>query len=276
MGVAPPPTRRDELSAFLRSRRARLTPADVGLPDDGSRRRTPGLRREELAVLAGVGVSWYTWLEQGRDINASPQVLDAIAHALQLDPAERATLYALAREELPLPDPADEPEPHDELIALVEAMHPHPAYLLGPLTQVLAINRAGEAVLGGFDHLPPEHRSMLYRWFVDTPPGRRPSTWESTGRGIVARFRAEHARHAGEPEYEELIAMLRSRSAEFADWWDAHDVADRQRGTKTIEHPELGTLRFRHAQTIPTGAPDLRLTVYAPADEATRAILASL
>jgi transcriptional regulator with XRE-family HTH domain len=276
MGVAPPPTRRDELSAFLRSRRARLSPADVGLPDDGSRRRTPGLRREELAVLAGVGVSWYTWLEQGRDIKASPQVLDAIARALRLDAAERATLYALAREELPLPDGSDEPEPYDELIALVDALHPHPAYLLGPLTRVLAINRAGEAVLGGFDHLPFEHRSMLYRWFVDTPPVPRPSTWEATGRGIVARFRAEHARHAGEPEYEALVTLLRSRSAEFAEWWDAHDVADRQRGTKTIEHPELGTLHFCHAQTIPTGAPDLRLTVYAPADEATRAILANL
>ena len=276
MGVAPPPTRRDELSAFLRSRRARLSPADVGLPDDGSRRRTPGLRREELAVLAGVGVSWYTWLEQGRDIKASPQVLDAIARALRLDAAERATLYALAREELPLPDGMDEPEPYDELIALVDALHPHPAYLLGPLTRVLAINRAGEAVLGGFDHLPLEHRSMLYRWFVDTRPEPRPSTWEATGRSIVARFRAEHARHAGEPEYEELVTLLRSRSVEFAAWWDAHDVADRQRGTKTIEHPELGTLHFCHAQTIPTGAPDLRLTVYAPADEATRAILAAL
>jgi transcriptional regulator with XRE-family HTH domain len=276
MGVAPPPTRRDELSAFLRSRRARLAPTDVGLPDDGSRRRTPGLRREELAVLAGVGVSWYTWLEQGRDINASPQVLDAIAHALRLDAAERATLYALAREEVPLPDPSEEPEPHDELAALVHAMDPHPAYLLGPLTRVLAINRAGEAVLGGFDHLPPEHRSLLYRWFVDWPPARRSGTWESTGRSIVARFRAEHARHAGEPEYEALIALLRANSAEFAQWWDSHDVADRQRGTKTIEHPELGTLRFCHAQTIPTGAPELRLTVYAPADEATRAVLAAL
>src|SRR6201996_871958 len=104
MAVASSPSRRDELRAFLRSRRARLSPSDVGLSDDGGRRRTPGLRREELAAVAGVGVSWYTWLEQGRDINPSPEVLDAVAHALQLDPAERRTLFALARTELPLAD----------------------------------------------------------------------------------------------------------------------------------------------------------------------------
>src|ERR1700692_4396789 len=104
MAIASSPVRRDELRGFLRSRRARLSPAAVGLPDDGAQRRTPGLRREELAALAGVGVSWYTWLEQGRDIHPSPEVLDALARALLLQDAERATLFALARVELPLPD----------------------------------------------------------------------------------------------------------------------------------------------------------------------------
>src|SRR6185312_16582970 len=109
MAVASSASRRDELRAFLRSRRARLSPAEVGLPDTGGRRRTPGLRREELAALAGVGVSWYTWLEQGRDIHPSPDVLDAVSRALRLDTAERATLFALARTELPLPDDASSP-----------------------------------------------------------------------------------------------------------------------------------------------------------------------
>src|SRR5881275_3223470 len=128
MAVTSSPVRRNELRAFLRSRRARLSPADVGLPDDGARRRTPGLRREELAALAGVGVSWYTWLEQGRDIHPSPDVLDALSRALRLDGAERATLFALARTELPLPDdsriaPGDEAEADDGralLVSLVE------------------------------------------------------------------------------------------------------------------------------------------------------------
>jgi transcriptional regulator with XRE-family HTH domain len=273
MGVAPPPPRRDELSAFLRSRRARLTAADVGLPDDGSRRRTPGLRREELAQLAGVGVSWYTWLEQGRAINASPHVLDALSRALRLDSAERETLFALARGELPLPAGSASEGAETDLTALVEALDPHPAYLLGPLTAVVAWNRAATAVLGGFDHLPPDRRTLLWWAFVDRAD-RGGDAWASTTRSILARFRSEYARHAGEPAYEQHIALLREHSEQFARWWEEHDVADTQRGTKTIEHPELGTLRLHHAQTIPTGAPELRLTVYAPADDATRAILA--
>src|SRR5579872_3654369 len=143
MAVASSPSRRDELRAFLRSRRGRLSPADVGLPDNGGRRRTPGLRREEVASLAGVGVSWYTWLEQGRDINPSPEVLDALVRALRLDPAERRTLFALARTELPLTDDVADTDPGQlddeigQLIALVDSLHPNPAYLLGPMTRIL-------------------------------------------------------------------------------------------------------------------------------------------
>jgi transcriptional regulator with XRE-family HTH domain len=267
--------RREELRAFLRSRRARLTPADVGLPDGGGRRRTPGLRREELAQLAGVGVSWYTWLEQGRDINASPQVLDALAVALRLDPAERNMLYALARTELPLAPASDDQDGEAELVALVHGLHPHPAYLLGPLTRVLAWNAAAAAVLTPMDHLPHEHRTLLYRCFVDVPPAERSPQMQTTAVNVLARFRAEYARHAGEPAYEAHLALLRERSEDFAGTWEAGEVSETQRGLKTIEHPALGTLRLHHAQTVPTGAPELRLSVYAPADAATRAALDS-
>src|ERR1700735_4310993 len=162
MAVTSSPVRRDELRAFLRSRRARVSPADVGLPDDGARRRAPGLRREELAALAGVGVSWYTWLEQGRDIHPSPEVLDALARALRLDAAERATLFALARTELPLPESpgAGPDEDLDDgralLVSLVESLHPTPAYLLGPMTRILAWNPAASALFGSPAPLPPE------------------------------------------------------------------------------------------------------------------------
>jgi transcriptional regulator with XRE-family HTH domain len=280
MAVAPPPSRRGELRAFLRSRRARMSPADVGIPDDG-RRRTPGLRREELAALAGVGVSWYTWLEQGRDIRPSAEVLDALARALRLDPTERMTLFALARTAMPLSeiaDGADEPDDGEitVLVKLVEALHPHPAYLLGPMTRVLAWNAAAAAVIGPVDALPEERRLLLWWLFVE--PGLqagRPGLHE-TARNMVGRFRAEYARHVGDVAYEELIASLRARSEEFARWWEEHHVIGVQRGTKTIAHARLGTLRLHHAQTVPTGTPDLRLSVYAPADDATRAALATL
>jgi transcriptional regulator with XRE-family HTH domain len=280
--VASSSSRRDELRAFLRSRRARLSPADVGLPEDGGRRRTPGLRREELAALAGVGVSWYTWLEQGRDINPSPEVLDALARALRLDAAERKTLFALARTELPLTDDVADTDPErvgedtGQLIALVESLHPSPAYLLGPMTRILAWNRAASLVLGSPDHLPVDRRYLLWWLMVDPGDGGMTPQRERTARNTLARFRAEYARHAGEREYEEFLAEIRGRSARFRAWWNEHEVIEAQRGTKVIEHPRLGTLRLHHAQTVPTGQPELRMAVYAPADEATRAALATL
>ena len=282
MAVASSASRRDELRAFLRSRRARLSPADVGLPDDGGRRRTPGLRREELAVLAGVGVSWYTWLEQGRDINPSPEVLDALARALRLDAAERRTLFALARAELPLADDVGDADPErldgdiSQLIMLVDSLHPNPAYLLGPMTRILAWNRAASVVLGSPGHLAADKRYLLWWLLVDLGEGGMTAQLEATARNTVARFRAEYARHAGDQEYEEFVAQIREHSARFREWWDEHEVIETQRGTKVMEHPRLGRLRLHHAQTVPTGQPELRMAVYAPADEATRAALATL
>lgn len=282
MAVASSPFRRDELRAFLRSRRARLSPADVGLPDNGGRRRTPGLRREELAALAGVGVSWYTWLEQGRDINPSPDVLDALARALRLDPAERRTLFALARTELPLADDlaADIPGGPGgdirQLAALVDSMHPNPCYLLGPMTRILAWNRAASVVLGSPEHLEPDRRYLLWWLLVDPGEGGMTAQRLQTARNTLARFRAEYARHAGEHQYEEFLALLREHSPEFRDWWPEHEVIEAQRGTKLFRHPQLGSLRLHHAQTVPTGQPELRMAIYAPADAATRAALATL
>jgi len=240
------------------------------------------LRREELAALAGVGVSWYTWLEQGRDINPSPEVLDALARALRLDAAERRTLFALARTELPLADDVAGTDPDrldgniDQLIALVDSLHPNPAYLLGPMTRILAWNRAASVVLGSPNHLAPGRRYLLWWLMVDPGEGGLTPQREGTARLTLARFRAEYARHAGEQEYEEFVAQIRERSEQFRDWWDEHEVIEAQRGTKVIEHPQLGTLRLHHAQTVPTGQPELRMAVYAPADEATRTALATL
>jgi transcriptional regulator with XRE-family HTH domain len=275
VGLAPPPSaaRRSELADFLRDRRARVTPESVGLIDNG-RRRTPGLRREEVAQLAGVGLSWYTWLEQGRNIKPSPQVLDALARVLRLDTAERAHLFHLARVELPLPGGDYPREAPPELAAIVDGLVPNPAYLIGPRTDVLAWNRAAAAMLGEPIAAPDGRPNLL--WWLFTDDRRRNEQWRGTARAALARFRAEHARRLGDPDFAALLDALEQASPDFRALWADHEVLTEQLGTKTIEHPRLGTLRLHHIQSVPTSHPDLRLTQFVPADDATHAALARI
>jgi transcriptional regulator with XRE-family HTH domain len=271
LGLAPPPTRREELAEFLRLRRERTSPESVGL-QGGGRRRTPGLRREEISQLAGVGLSWYTWLEQGRDITPSASVLDALARVLDLDPAEHAHLFHLAG--VPVPVAAD-PYPTEappELLAIVEALDPNPAYLLGPRTDALAWNRGATRVFGAPSRAPDGMRNLL--WWLFTAPGVHSPAWEDTGRDTLARFRAEHARRYGDPAFTRLIGALLEESARFRELWPRHEVLDAQIGTKHIDHPELGPIVVHHLQSIPTSHQDLRLVQFAPADERTRTVLA--
>jgi transcriptional regulator with XRE-family HTH domain len=275
VGLAPPPStaRRAELADFLRDRRARVTPQSVGLLANG-RRRTPGLRREEVAQLAGVGLSWYTWLEQGRDIKPSAQVLDALARVLRLDTGERAHLFHLARVELPLPAGDYPREAPPELAAIVDGLLPNPAYLIGPRADVLAWNRAATAMLGEPTAAPDGVPNLL--WWLFTAKEPRDEQWRGTARAMLARFRAEHARRLGDRDFAALLDALEQASPDFRAWWPHHEVLTEQLGTKTIEHPRVGTLRLHHLQSAPTSHPDLRLTQFVPADDATRAALARL
>jgi transcriptional regulator with XRE-family HTH domain len=275
VGLAPPASeeRRSELTDFLRTRRAQMTPQEAGLPANG-RRRTPGLRREEVAQLAGVGLSWYTWLEQGRDIKPSTQVLDALARVLRLDTAERAHLFHLARVELPLPagDYAREAPP--ELADVVACLAPNPAYLLGPRADVLAWNAAATAMLGEPTRAPDGRPNPL--WWLFTTEEPRSEQRRATARNTLARFRAEHARRIGDPDFAALVAALDDASEQFRAWWPRHEVLAEQLGTKTIEHPRVGRLVLHHLQSAPTSHPDLRLIQFAPADDATREALTRL
>ncbi|HEV3047250.1 MAG TPA: helix-turn-helix transcriptional regulator [Solirubrobacteraceae bacterium] len=268
--------RRGELAHFLRSRRASLKPQDVGLPN-GGRRRTPGLRREEVAQLAGVGTTWYTWLEQGRDVRASLEVLEALARALRMSRAERTHLILLGRGEEPPPckSPAERVSP--DLRRLIEHLGANPAYVLGRRWDYLAWNEAAAVVLGDFGKVPRASRN--HAWLTFTDPARREmfADWERSARLLVAKFRADSARHIGDGEFESLIAALRGTSPEFAKEWERHEVSRSGDGRKDLRHPTAGLLSFSHAVFHPADEPEQRLVLYSPLpDNDTPAKLAGL
>jgi transcriptional regulator with XRE-family HTH domain len=276
--VAPPPVRlprptearlrRQELGAFLRSRRERLTPADVGLPD-GGRRRTPGLRREEVASLAGVGMTWYTWLEQGRDINASAQVLEAIARTLLLDPHERAHLFTLAGA-AGSGAAADGDAVSPEIRAVLDQLHPFPAFVTNGRYDLLAYNRAYTVLLGDLDALPFQDRNTLWIMFTkQTTCKGFVDKDEAKGR-MVAQLRGAMAEHIADPAWKCLVRRLQEESAEFRELWDRHEVAEPENARKRLLHADLGLLQFNFLNTWLAPRAGLRLVSYIPADDATR------
>jgi transcriptional regulator with XRE-family HTH domain len=230
----------------------------------GGRRRTPGLRREEVAQLAGVGTTWYTWLEQGRDVRASQSVLDGLADALRMTAAERSHLILLGRgeEAPPAQYRAETLEP--TVGRLVENLGNSPACLTGRRWDYLAWNRAFEVVFCNPMKYPPRRRNQL--WSIFTDEGRRKHTtnWEEAARNSLARFRADNARHLDDPEFRELIDALHTASPEFRDWWPRHEVARSGVGTKEIRHRKAGKLWFEHAVFKFEEHPDQRLILYSP------------
>ncbi len=258
--------RRGELADFLRNRRAGLQPEDVGLPN-GGRRRTPGLRREEVAQLAGVGTTWYTWLEQGRDVRASLEVLEALSRALRLNPAERTHLIRLGRGEEAPPIKAPAERASKALKRLIENLGPNPAFVLGRRWDYLAWNDAAVAVLGDFGAIPRAARNHAWLTFMD--PARREmfTDWKRSSRFLVAKFRADSARYLGDPAFEELIGALRRSSPEFCEAWKRHEVAQSGEGRKDLRHPDVGMLSFAHCVFHPSEAPEQRVILYSPLPE---------
>jgi transcriptional regulator with XRE-family HTH domain len=249
---------RSELGDFLRSRRARLSPEDVGLTN-GRRRRITGLRREEVAELAGIGVDWYIRLEQGRSVNPSATTIDALARALRLSKVEHGHLRALTRsaerrafkrESVP-----------EALRRLVNAMV-LPAYVTGRRWDVLAWNSAADDLFG-FDKMDEDDRNTLLMILV-SPGARRllRGSWADEAKRMIAQFRPIYDVWADDPAFRALYQRLRSGCPEFADWWKAHDVRGAGAGEKRIHHPKKGLLRFEHASFQSTEDATLRLIVY--------------
>lgn len=254
-------SRRADLADFLRVRRAALSPTDVGLAP-GGRRRTAGLRREEVALLAGVSVSWYTWLEQGRPINASDDVLDALARTLRLDPVERDHLLALAgHPRRRVIDPTRDRAP-DDVHRVVDALDPSPAYALGPRWDFLAWNDGQRRLHPAIDTMAVEDRNLVWLLFVDDHVRSLVGDWELEARRVLSQFRAETTPIRDDPSVGALLARLFDASPEFAAWWPRHDVGGFERRVRTFHHPLAGLLRFDHQQLVPAGEPDLRIVVH--------------
>lgn len=278
MGVRPPPSagqeRRAQLADFLRSRRAAVDPVGLGLPTE--RRRTPGLRREEVAMLAGVSVSWYTWLEQARKVSASTQVLKSISRALSLTPAEHAHLLTLAG-----PEPTGSAASHalldDETVAIVHGLVPHVAYVLSPLLDVIAHNRTAELVMRDLLTRPEGERNML-RWLFDRSNGwdRRAAGWRSNARANLEDFRAGYPELINDPDARALVDELSNGDPTFRAWWAEHDVRDLPPSRKSILHSAFGPLSMLRIQTRLAHAPALRLRILVPEDDTTRTRLSEL
>jgi transcriptional regulator with XRE-family HTH domain len=228
-----------------------------------------GLRREEVAQLASVGVTWYTWLEQGRDINVSAQVLESLARALRLTPAEKAHLFLLAGQ-APPPRPAPLQEPVSPfLYALLEHLGTSPAYILGPRWDVLAWNRAASLVIGDFAAVPVEKRNIVRFIFTNDDLRRRIVDWEGVAQRVLAQFRVSSSRYGGDAQFEALIADLQRLSPEFARWWPRHEVRGREDGQKEFIHSQMGSLVLVHSTFQVNDSPGLKMVVYLPASEQT-------
>jgi transcriptional regulator with XRE-family HTH domain len=256
---------RGEFGDLLRSRRDRLTPAEVGLPE-GSRRRTSGLRREEVAQLAGVSTTYYTFLEQGRDVQPSRQVVAAIADALRLSSAERAHLFQLAGV-TPASDEQGQAETVSAVVnAMIARLDPFPAYLKGRRWDVLAANRAARALFTDWQARMPEDRNKVWWMFTDPAARKVYVRWEQEASDMLGRFRAAAARRLDDPDFTDLIERLHQASPEVRSWWPRHDVQPLAGGTKHLHHPALGDVAFQHAVLQVADRPEQTLVYFTTTD----------
>lgn len=250
------------MGAFLLARRARLSPAEVGLPH-GERRRTPGLRREEVALLAGIGVTWYTWLEQGRPIRVSAPALQAIAAALRLDAEEAGHLFALAGRPTP-------PAPPSLVVPvgvrrLLDGLGPTPAYITNDRWDILAWNRAVSVVFTDYGTLPEEDRNVVYGLFARLGHNRFLRDWERSARVAVGQLRRSYGHHREDPGFAALIERCQRVSPEFRTWWPRQEVRNLHSRRLEYDFPAVGCLAFDYAKARPAEAPDLWLVINTPA-----------
>jgi transcriptional regulator with XRE-family HTH domain len=266
--------RAKEIAGFLRSRRAGITPDQAGLPYDGRVRRVPGLRRDEVARLAGVSSEYYTRLEQGRAGNPSPEVVAAVARALRLDDTEREHLSDLLTaghgpgSAAAGPDAASRRAPsrvqrvRPGLHLMLDTLDHVPAYILGRRTDVLAANRLARAVITDFDVMPATQRNMARYYLLDPQARDRVLDWEQIAAETVAMLRFEAGRYPHDRRLADLVGELMLRSPEFTGWWNDHRVLRRTHGAKHYRHPVVGELHFYYESFQAPGDAEQTLCVY--------------
>ncbi|MBS1836238.1 MAG: helix-turn-helix domain-containing protein [Actinobacteria bacterium] len=254
-----------ELGAFLRSRRARADPTASGFA--ASRRRTPGLRREELAAVAGVTVSWITKLEQGRAQSVSVDVLDSLSRALDLAPAERDHLFTLAGYRADEP-PRTTAQVTPGLRALIDALEPNPAYLLDRCWNLVAWNAAEERLFPSLRSRSEPAPNLLELVFLDDELAALMADQSVEQRRLASQFRAHCADWSDDPAIEQVVVSLRARSSTFAEMWDERDVATFTSTRRVFDHPELGRLELDHHRLAVLEQPGMQLVVYTPAGAA--------
>ncbi|WP_233838765.1 helix-turn-helix transcriptional regulator [Paraburkholderia sp. ZP32-5] len=259
MSRRPTAEERRELGAFLASRRAGLRPADFGLPEGP--RRTPGLRREEIALLAGMSPSWYTWLEQGRDIQASPDTLRRLAGVLKLNRVESDHLFALASREAPAVVAGGEIGEGLEMLVNAISM---PAYIRNTRFDILAWNDAIAKLFVDYGALQVHERNTLRLMFLYKPYRTLILDWEQMARGTLSAFRAARAQAQDKRPFDSLVEELTELSAEFALWWKDTHVQGFDEGEKRLLHPDGGHIQFHYVALTPAGRPDLSLVTYIP------------
>ncbi|GGU82611.1 DNA-binding protein [Streptomyces filipinensis] len=261
--ASPPLDRRAELSEFLRSRRARLKPEDVGLPDFGRHRRVPGLRREELAQLAGVSVAYYTRLEQGNGRNVSAEVLDSIARALRLSDAEHAHLTHLAKPKSHKKKPsARQQQVRSSLRQLLDTMDGVPAYVVGRRSEILAWNRMAAALFGDWAELPAAERNWARLVFLRPDYRDLFVDWEQKAIDIVCALRMDAGCYPDDPRLSALVGELSVKSEEFRRLWATHDVKEKSHGVKRLHHPLVGDLSLNFESFRLTDDTDQSLLTY--------------
>lgn len=250
------------IGEFLRTARERLTPEQVGLPSHG-RRRTPGLRREEVAYLANVGVSWYTSIEQGKDVHPSQQVLESLAAALQLSADERRYLFLLSKS-----DEMKEPEVYKEISKGLErtvfALEPHPAYIMDKYWDVLLWNKAAEFVFRFPVYSADIHPTpnLVYHFLTDPCRKEMLADWEERAKLMIARFRADCARYPQDARLNKMIETLMQKSEEFSSYWPRYEVKTVSDCHKLYNDPRIGELEFEHVNLQLSNCPDLKLMIY--------------